>query len=227
MPPPTPALALARVSSSSFSASVSGGSASATHSLYYRLPGASTDTLAGTRSGNGAFTAVSGLQDHATYVAWAVGEESGSYSLPHFQWVSLADPEDLLGAVHERWYGDPTLSALVAGGLWTGEVPEGTAYPYAWVEMPESTAHPNFVSQVESSRITFHIWAVGAASASACARSLRARLDWQSISPFASAVCVSCSPRGERLACEGLRDSQARLVFRSTVTYQILVQRPR
>mgnify|MGYP001617655917 FL=1 len=166
MPPPTPTLALTRTSSSSFTAAVSGGSASATHSLQYRLVGATQDTSATPITGNGAFAPITDLVDHATYWAWSAGLESGSYSQPAWGWVSLASPQDLLGAFHTHWYGDPALVTAVPGGLWTGEVPEGTAYPYAWLELPNVTSHPNFVNQIESSNVVTHVWAQGVAAAS-------------------------------------------------------------
>lgn len=227
MLPPTPILALSRLSSSSFSATVAGGSASATHSLYYREIGASGDGLWGSIVGNGSFAPITGLRHHSTYQAWAVGLESGSYSLPSISTVSLADPGDVLGAIHAWWASDPSLSSLVAGGLWTGEVPEGTPYPYAWLDSPSTDSMPNLKDQIEAHGITFHVWAIGAASAESCARAVKSRFDYRTLPSFGDSSFISSTPVRKSLRCENLRDKSGNLVFRSSLTYRILTQLPR
>lgn len=229
MPPPSqPTLTLARLSGTSFSASVSGGDPSATHSLYYARPGVSVFTTASsTVTGNGSFSNVTGLVTNATYVAYAVGLLSGSYSLPGFSWVSLAAPGDLAGAVHQLFSGDPALAAAVPGGLWTGEVPEGTAFPYAWLELPEELTLPTTVDQLESAKLSFHLWGIGAEAASDAAIALKAVFDYATLPPFGDSVSVGTWPVSRRLQCEGLRDASSRLVFRSVVTYRVVTQRPR
>jgi hypothetical protein len=227
MPPSTPTLTLARASGTSFTASVT-GDASATHTLYYGTSGSAPTTAWGvTVAGSGDFGTVTGLSPNGSYAAYAVASEAGSYSLPGFAWVSLAAAGTLAGAVHAWFNGDAALVAAIPGGLWTGEVPEGTSFPYAWLELPEATSLPNFVDQLEASRVVFHVWAVGAEAAQLAAEKVRARFDYRQLDAYGDSACVGMVPRHWRLQCEGLRDPAGRLVFRAVVGYQVLTQRPR
>jgi hypothetical protein len=228
--PATPSLTLTRLSSSSFSAAYTGGDASATHYLQYRVAGAALDTQhPDTPSGaSGSFAPVTGLADNATVVAYCYGVVgTTSSSLPHFQWKSLASPDDLAGAVHAFAAGDPALSEALVGGLWTGEVPEGTAMPYAWLETPETVTVPNFVTQMESHRVNVHVWAAGARAASAAARLVKARFDYATLPAFGDQTHIGTLPRSFRLQCENLRDSSSRLIYRAVVTLHLLCQLPR
>ncbi len=228
--PATPTLVLTAASSSSFSASFSGGDAGATHHLQYRVVGAASDTEHPSTvvGSSGSFAPVTGLADNCTVVGYCYGVVgSSSASLPGFAWVSLASPEDLAGAVHAFAAGDPALSAALPGGLWTGEVPEGTAMPYAWLETPETLSIPNFVSQMESHRVNFHVWAAGARAASSVARLVKSRFDYATLDPFGDQTHVGTLPRSFRLQCENLRDSSSRLIYRAVVTLHFLCQLPR
>lgn len=226
MPPPQPSLSLSRVSATSFSASVSGGSVSATHTLYYRKAGASSDTTGPSLVGNGGLGTMSGLSANATYQAWAVGLEGGSYSLPGFAYVSLAQPETLAAGLHAHFNGSAALTAGVTGGMWTGEVPEGTAPPYVWLDVQEVRQVPNFVDQLEYARVFAHLYGLGAEQTETMAYRFKGHFDYGELS-ISGVDCVALLPTTYRLVSEAMRHRDGRLVFRAVMGYNAILQRPR
>lgn len=227
--PTTPSLSLARLTSTSFRASVAGGDPALTQRVYYREVGGGVDAPAGSVPGAAGSVDVTGLAESGQYQAYAVGDDAAGqrYSLPFLAWVSLAAPDSLAEAFHARWYAQPALVSLVTGGLWTGEVPEGTEPPYAWLDVAGVDPLPLMADeQLEPSRAVVHVYAEGAAAAEACARRVRTAFDYQTL-PFAAAASVSLRPLHYRLVCEGVRYKQGQLVYRAALTYHALVQRSR
>lgn len=231
MPAPAqPSLTLTALGPTSFRASVANGSAGATHTLYYRQTGSGADTTGPSISGNGSAD-VANLSPSATYFAWVVGSESGAYSLPGFASVSLATADTLAGAFHRRFNGDPSLVAALSGGLWTGEVPEGTAPPYAWLDLPATSSAPLFESELEISRALVHVFAVGAESAESLASQFKACFDYQTLDfnprPAFPRSCVLCIPKRYRLVCERVRYKDTSLVFRASLVWHVVTQKDR
>lgn len=226
--PVQPSLALARLSDTSFSATTSGGTGTDTQRLFYRQVGATLDTTGPTQVGNGVLT-VSGLVTQGQYNAFVVADSGSSYSLPSLASVSLASTDSLFSALQARFNAVPATVGLVAGGLWAGEVPEGTPLPYAWYDGSEFLTGPQFELEYESTRISFHVFALGYAAAETCVRQLKATYDYQSV-PFNSTnatYSIGTWPRSWRIYNERIRWKDNSLIHRGVVNYLAVVQRSR
>lgn len=233
MPPPSrPTLSLTRDSTTAFTATVSGGDAGVTNTLYYRKTGATSDTLGPSRVGNGSFAQVDELDIHGHYTAFVVSSDGSSYSLPGYAWVALNSTNTLTAGIHERFNSLPALGTAITGGLWTGEVPEGTAPPYAWLDVPYMNIEPLFENaecQLEAGRFVVSIFAIGAEATESCALVFRSGFDYEII-PFpvgSSTICIQLMPKTQRLRCENLRWRNSQLMWRATLVYHVLVSRPR
>lgn len=131
-------------------------------------------------------------------------------------------------AIHERFEGSLAATAI-PGGLWTDEVPEGTAYPYAWLDLSQVDTVYNFVSRGEYGRIGVHVYGLGADAAETAMEAFKSRFDgcklaYTEESGFHSIFFV---PLRYRLVGENLRHQTGALVFRASQTYLTLTQRPR
>lgn len=226
--PPTPTLTLASPSSTSFTATIAGGSSGAVHTLYYRKTGALLDTThSPTLTGNGVFS-VTGLEVGAHYSAHVVGAEGGFLSLPAFGWVALAQTNTLAQAVHTHFNADGSLVAAITGGLWTGEVPEGTDPPYAWLDISDVASNPTFEQEFEAARVTVHIYARGAAQAESLAALWKDGFDYETLGfPLGGVSSVMLIPRRYRLVNEMVRYKDSALVYRTVLTYHVLLQKDR
>ena len=129
-------------------------------------------------------------------------------------------------AIHQAFSTDPTLPTVITGGLWTGEVPEGTAPPYAWLDLTDTNINPIFEDYFEQSIITVHIYAIGAAAAEAAAVAFRATFDFTTLNFSSPASNIWVKPRRYRLVPERTRWKDGTLMYRAVLTYDILVQKP-
>lgn len=201
------------------------------YTLYYQVVGASSFTIGPSVTGNGSFALITGMPVNAQIVAYSAGYDGTSYGLPGFATLSLASPSTLSGAIQSMFSTTPTLVSLFTGGLWTGEVPEGASPPYAWLDLPDTATMPNFVDQFESSRVVVNIFAVGAAAAENCAMQFKAAFDYDNadltFSAASGATTIMLMPIGYKLTCEMMRAKNGQLIYRATLIYRILVQRPR
>lgn len=226
MPPPTqPSLTLSAVSTTSFQAVVSGADAGDTVTLYYRQVGATQDTQGPSQTGNGTLT-VTGLVDSGQYQAFVVASNGTSFSLPAYGYVSLGTSDLLSAAVHAQFNQNGALVQAIPGGMWTGEVPEGTNPPYVWLDLPDTQTTPIFVDYFERSFFHAHLYAIGAQQAEAAAAAFKAVFDWCSL-PFQTAGSVWCQPRRKRLIPEKARWKDGTLMYRVVLTYDVLAQYPR
>lgn len=194
--------------------------------LFYRQVGASLDTTGPTMVGNGALT-VSSLVANGQYVAFVVADNGSAYSPPSYAYVSLAQQGDLLSAaVQARFASYPALVAVLPGGLWTGEVPEGTSPAYGWLDVGPINPTPTTEDRFDRARFTAHLYAVGANAAEACALQWQSVFDWQALT-FATASSVWVVPRSYRLIPEPVRYKDGTLMFRAFMAYECLAQRAR
>lgn len=138
----------------------------------------------------------------------------------------MADEIDLLSqAVHAQFASSSDLVAGISGGLWTGEIPEGTTPPYAWLDLTNTNISPIFEDFFEHSTFAVHIYAIGAAQAEQLGSLFRTAFDWQEL-PFSSdASCIWLKPRRYRLVPERARWKDGTLMFRAVIVYDVLVQR--
>lgn len=227
---PQPTLALAAASPTSFTATA-GGTPGRDTTVYYRRVGDSVDTTLGTVSGSGVLTAT-GLSPGASYQAYATtSEASGGLSPPAFAWVSLASGEanHVSTAFHSHFNSSAPLVAELPGGLWTGEVPEGTPLPYAWLDVSSVDTSPTFEQEFDRASVTVHVFALGAAAVEKIVAVWRAAFNYETITfpDPSTAACVQLFQRRYRLVCELVRHRDSRLVYHGILTYHLLVQRPR
>lgn len=228
MPAPSkPSLTLTATSGTSFDAAIV-GTVGLTTTAYYRAVGASVDDTAGSVSGSGTLS-VSGLSEGGTYQVYAVTADAGGYSLPAYGVVSLAQDNHLTTAFHSHFNGNAPLVASLPGGLWTGEVPEGTALPYAWLDVTGVDTSPTFEDEFDRGTITVHVYGLGAAVVENVVSLWRSAFNYKTLafpSP-ASAACVQLFQRRYRLVCEMVRHRDSSLVYHAVLTYHVLVQKPR
>ncbi len=222
--PTQPSIILSALSDSSFQAVIAGDTLP-THRLFYRRVDELTFTTGPTLVGSGTLT-VTGLMTNGQYLVWVVADLAGIYSLPAVDLVSLALLDTLTGAVHAQWQASAGLTTSVPGGLWTGEVPEGTTLAYASLDLSGVRSNPLFESQFEMGRFTIHLYAIGAGRAEVGALQVKAAFDYKTLT-FTSAVCVQCVPATYRLVSEAVRHKTGELIHRAILAYDILLQRDR
>lgn len=224
----TPSISVVADSATAFTVTVS-GTAGRDTTIYYRAVGTSVDTTAGIVSGSGTLT-VTSLSTGGSYQLYAVtSEASGGYSLPAFAVVSLAQDNHLSTAFHNHFNNQATLVAAMTGGLWTGEVPEGTEMPYAWLDVSSVDTSPTFEDEFDRGLVTIHIYGLGAAVVERMAKLWRASFNYATLT-FAdptTATCIQLFQRRYRLVCELVRHRDSRLVYHAILTYHVLVQIPR
>lgn len=132
-------------------------------------------------------------------------------------------------AIHHHFQQSTSLVQALTGGLWTSEVPERTPFPYAWVDLQDITTHYNFVSRAEYARIFIYIYALGAEATEALAELWKSYFDECTL-PFSSIhgfYSIMFLPVRYRLNSERLRHRDGQVVFRASLLYQTIVQRPR
>lgn len=136
----------------------------------------------------------------------------------------------LLEAFHRHFNNHPYLVTAVAGGFWTGEVPEGVPYPYAYLHLNHVDSLPLMSSyQMEFGRTSVHVYALGAESAEATIQLFKKAFDYQDLpfDPGTDTHCVSMVPSRYQLVSENLRHKSGKLVFRATQSYSLVVQKPK
>jgi len=164
-------------------------------------------------------------------VFYAVTIGPDGFSVPTFAWAFPLAPDDLLGSVHAHFNSYPTLSGLVPGGMWTGEIPE-TGENGEDLEIPYGSVEVNGTefewttenSYLEKSRLAFTFWASGAKEASAIMRAFQDSYDWETI-PVTSAEFVSSHCLHRRLQSVPARDREGNLVFVGSLTYEVILHR--
>lgn len=223
--PAQPSLLLATLSSTSFQATVSNGNNTDVMRLFYRKVGDSLDIAGPTLVGNGVMPPLTGLTTNGQYQVYVIADNGSSYSQPSYAYISLAQSDLLSTAVHAHFGANPVLASLLSGGLWTGEIPEGTTPPYAWLDIAGGTTTPLFIDVLDRSRFIVHIYAIGAASAEACAQQFKAVFDFQTL-PFQTNASVWCKPLNYRLVPEKARWKDGTLMYRAVLSYDVLTQIP-
>jgi hypothetical protein len=225
---PTPEVRARVLSGSEVEFNILATTEACTTTVYYQAVGSTQQQTGPSRNGSGAVT-LGGLSEGNSYLFFVISTLNTDFSLPSVIHVNLVQGElTLTGAIHNRWNQDLALSQAVVGGLWTGEVPEGTAQPYTWLEVPRVMGRPYFADRFDRCIVLFHTYAVGAALAETCAQLIRDRFDEKPLS-FNSNItkAVYMLERMYRLVCEGTRSRDNQLVFRTIQTYEIYTQKPR
>lgn len=225
--PASPIVVLTALSGTSFEADVTGTPA-LTSTVFYRKVGDDVDSTAGTVSGDGVVT-VTNLEEGGTYQVFVVTANSDGYSLPAFGVVSLAQDNHISTAFHTHLNSNAGLVAALPGGLWTGEVPEGTNMPYAWLDITAVETSPTFEQEFDRAVVTVHIYGLGASVVENIVTLWRAAFNYKTLSfPSPnSAACVQLFQKRYRLVCELIRHSDSRLIYHAILTYHVLVQHPR
>lgn len=135
------------------------------------------------------------------------------------------DIQLLSESIHAQFNGNSAVVTAIAGGMWTGEIPEGTTPPYAWLDMTNTTISPIFEEFFEHSTFAIHIYAIGAAQAEQTASLVRQTFDWKTL-PFSPEIaCVWCKPRRYRLVPERARWKDGTLMYRAVLVYDVLVEK--
>lgn len=132
-------------------------------------------------------------------------------------------------AWHNHFNKSASLKAAIPGGIWTGQVPEGTLYPYAWADIAQVNTHYTMLNRMEYARIFTHIYALGAEDVEAVAGKFKDHYD-ESRLEFAvgsQAYCVAVIPQTYKLLSENLRHKSGALIFRASLLYFVLYQRSR
>lgn len=228
MPLSSPGLTITVTSNTSFRATVDGDLA---HQflLYYCRVGTFSYHMLGPITGPGTFAEVTNLEPLSHYHIYAVAYDGTGYSLPTWQSIALVAPDSILTSFHHHLTESPALSAALSGGMWTGEVPEGTEPPYAWLELSEIVFAPNMKDEGQYGRIAVHLYAVGADAADRLAWLFNSWFAYQTLE-FAdpeSTKCIAMLPIRYRLVCEMLRHRSGQLIWRAVLNYQILLQKVR
>jgi len=230
MPAPAkPTLTLTPTSSTSFDALVAGTPGLDTAVTYYAVGFPGVDYTAGVVSGTGTLS-VTGLSEGASYFVYAVTQDVGGYSPPAFATVSLAQDNHVSTAFHNHFNNDAPLVAALTGGLWTGEVPEGTEMPYAWLDVSSVDTSPcTFEGEFDRALVTVHVFGLGASVVERIATLWRAAFNYKQLAfpDPSTAASIQLFQRRYRLVCEMVRHRDSRLIYHAILTYHALVQHPR
>jgi|SRR5581483_3372875 len=221
-----PGLSLARTSNTSFSASISGDGGN-THRLFYRKIGDLLDTTGPTLVGSGSVN-VLGLTSQGQYLAYVVADDGiSSYSRPTFKAVSLAATDSLTGAMIARFDANPITVEMITGGMWAGEVPEHVEPPYCHIEQSVATTLPNFVDEIEFSRVLVQVFALGYDNCYKAVRQLKSTYDYQSLTFSSFAGTVGIWPLSWRVYNERRRWRDNEVIHRGVLTWRVGAEKPR
>lgn len=229
MPAPNaPTLSLTKLSSSSFRADIT-GDAGVTHRLFHRNLATGTVTTAGTRVGDGSITETA-LTLKSRYLVWVVSD-NGQYSLPVTGFISLHGGNSLAGAIRAHYADHPTLLTL-AGRLYTGTIPEydedgiRVTIPYTHCDFTGTNFSWTFETiYSEKSIVTFTVYTKGAERSEDAVADLRAAFDWCDLPFQDGSLTQRFEPVDQKLEAELVRYDDGSVVYVSTVTYDVWVER--
>ena len=233
MPSPLPTLTLSRTSATSYSCDLT-FPAGYTCDLYVRT----TDNLSsqyyyfGSISASGVIN-VTGRNAYSYQQAFAVTKDpQGSISLPAFSSVDLNQPDSILSAIKSKWYSDSALLAKFPGGLFANEAPESIdkkALVMPYVIVRDSDRDFTFLMEslyFEGTNLDFICFAPGAFLADECIDLIRSRFDWKPITfKQGTTKSVSVQPVKQAISSENFRYKDGNLIYRGSVTYDIIVTR--
>ena len=135
--------------------------------------------------------------------------------------------DSLFGALLVKFNASAALVAALPGGLWMGQVAEGTALPFCVLLTTGQTVEWSTGSPyVESSLIQFVVFAKGLATAEAAADLLKAAFDFAALT-FTSAVTLALYREGYLPQADELRAPDGEIVYGVTVDYRVMIQRAR
>lgn len=144
----------------------------------------------------------------------------------------MAVNDSLFTAVQSKFISNTTLSALLPGGLWAGEIPERDEDgnipqpPYAYFSSPTFTSRPTFENEFESANLTFQVYTFGYANCEIAIRELKNTFDYKSLD-FDRVYSIGIWPIRWRIYNERIRWKDNQIIHRGEVSYLILVQRNR
>ena len=237
MPLTSPTLDMTRVSRRSLKAAVTVLSG-LNVDLYLRnaqTPGLDY-TFKESRLDSGVFL-VSMLPVNSFQLGFAVSRDSsGNLSLPVFAFVDLGQTNSLSGAMRRWWYGNFSLTNKILGGLYINEAPskvEGkdVVLPYAILYIDAINYDP-IMSDIflEYGTISLVVFAPGAALIDECLDLVQAEFDFKTL-PFSSdgfgkdESSLLISPVNREIRSENFRHKDGNLVYRGSVSYDIVIHR--
>ncbi len=135
--------------------------------------------------------------------------------------------DTLSAAIHNKFQQSSALVSAISGGLWTGEVPEGSRSPYAWLEIAGIDSIPLIgIDEFEYARFIVHIYGPGAETVEAAAFLFKDAFDYKDLF-FSTRACISVQPLSYRLLSESLRSASGVLMFRAVLLYRVHIQNPK
>ena len=193
-------------------------------------------TFKDSRLDSGVFL-VSMLPSNSFQLGFAVSRNSsGDFSLPTFAFVDLGQTNSLNGAIRRWWYGNFSLTNKISGGLYINEVPskvEGkdVTLPYA-IFYNDSISFDPVMSDVflEQGNVSLVVFAPGAALIDECLDLVQAELDFKTL-PFSSSglgkeeSSILVSPVNREIQSENFRHKDGNLVYRGSISYDIVIHR--
>ena len=127
----------------------------------------------------------------------------------------------ILEAVSAFAAADLDLQDALPGGLWAGEIPEGRAMPYASLEVDSGdTEWTNFGPDLERTRFSVVLYAVGAGTADALQDRLEALLTNAGLEFSGSDYLVYLYPSRRTTRSEFARDKDGQQVFTGALMFE-------
>lgn len=222
--PNIPKLDATRLSTTSTLAQVT-GDAGATNRVYWAQLGSGMMNYAGEVVGNGSVTITSMAPAEGSFWLFAVSVVDSIVSLPAFTTICLASPDSILAAVGAKFDASPVLRQTFTDGIYTDEIPETTTeLPAVLMESLGGSFDYTFSPiTFEHVKVRFTVYASGAASVESALNQIRTVFDWKGLT-FESATLIHAFPTQSNLYSEPMRWKDGRLIFRSTIEYEITIQ---
>lgn len=133
--------------------------------------------------------------------------------------------DSVYGAIVNAFSGNSTLTALLPGGMYTGQIPETVALPFVAI-LPGDTSVTwmTGTTYIEEVALDLVVFAQTAAAAETAAFAVNKALQFVTLA-FTNAVCIAVYRTGYRPEAELLRAPNGEIVYSVHSSYQVYVQR--
>jgi hypothetical protein len=125
-----------------------------------------------------------------------------------------------------KYNSDALLKELIPGGVWLGEVPEGSdgdvrSMPYIQLETSSTSYEWTFEdANIETSLINVHFFATGADTIDTICDAWQDSFNWQDLPGTNSeTICVELTT--DSLMADSIRDKEGNLVYFASQTYLV------
>lgn len=236
MPLSAPSISLTKTNKSAFVIKVTAPSPTTLVDIYIKNPVSYSQDYAffATRTGSGDITVTNRIPNSYQFVYAVSRSAGGELSLPVFDSVDLNVSNSIGSAVRRHWYVNRELTAKVKGGIYINEVPENLEgrplqMPYCMFRHDKSD-FDYAMSDIyfESCNVEFAVFAPGAAVVDESLDLIQKHFDFKSLD-FGDTgdFSLSVMPVDRSLNSENFRYKDGNLIFRGSLTYDIVLTRVR